>query len=319
MVAFVTWVLGAFYTLHGNPEIRFFKHAARAKQAWAKRMTEEFQHKTVFFGGSSCTFSVDPERLLKEHHLPAANMGLGAGMGLRVLTRFALEQANPGDTLLMAMEPPVLLGPLEETMLGAQISFALDRPGWLAHGSAIDSSRPVSWLSSALMLRPGGYHTITLLGKVLSHKPLYRYAQSEIRVSGWQQSPLRRPAEPAVGAPGPLPLEVRQYLTALRQWCEAHQIRIAYSLPWAYTDAEHLAELQRNNIRLLQDIATIFPVLKDSRLGADTDKEHFADTGWHLTQAAAAARTDDLAQKVKAWDVWSAEELRTLPANEHLP
>src|SRR5689334_1235616 len=70
-VAVVTWALGAFYTLHCNPEIAFFEHAARVKQTWAARIGHERGSKTVFFGGSSCTFSIDPERFLQKHGLPA--------------------------------------------------------------------------------------------------------------------------------------------------------------------------------------------------------------------------------------------------------
>src|ERR1051326_5123913 len=169
--ALIAWLACAFYTLYANPEVVFFKKAAVLKAHWAAKMTAEHEHKTVFFGGSSCTFSINPEQLLEKHNLPAANLGLGAGMGLRVLTRFALEQVRPGDTLIMAMEPGVLLGPMEDTMLGAQISFALHRPVWLAGSDTVDGTRPMHWASSILMLRPGGYHTVTLMGKVLSRKP----------------------------------------------------------------------------------------------------------------------------------------------------
>jgi hypothetical protein len=185
----------------------------------------------------------------------------------------------------------------------------LGHPEWLARGDAIDSTRPIAWLSSGLMLRPGGYHVITLAGKLLSRKPLYRYAQTEVRPGGWQQSPLRREEAPATGAPGPLPADVRQYLISLRRWCDSHQIRIAYALPWTYTDTEHLPQLQANNLRFLRDIVTIFPILKDPHFGADTNKDDFADTGWHLTTQAAIERTDALARAVKAWDVWTAQDL----------
>lgn len=310
VVALVVWAVGAVYTLEANPEIVFFKYAARLKQSWAARMTQHYGPKTVFCGGSSCTFSIDPQRLLDEHHLPAANLGLGAGMGLRVLTRFALDQVRPGDTLILAMEPPVLTSSTEETMLGVQISFALGHPAWLSPSTIVDSSDGVPWVSSALMLRPGGYHTFTLLGKLLSRKPLYRYQISEFRSGGWQQSPLRLDLPPWVGEPGPLPDDTRQFLTSLRDWCQAHQVRLAYSLPWTYTDAAHAPELRRNNLRILREIASILPVLKDPLLGVDTAKEHFADTVWHLTESAARQRTDELARQMKSWELWSVEELK---------
>src|ERR1041384_6000081 len=132
----------------------------------------------------------------------------------------------------MAMEPGVLLGPMEDTMLGAQISFALHRPVWLAGSDTVDATRPMHWASSILMLRPGGYHTVTLRGKVLSRKPLYRYHISEFNPSGREQTPVRRPLDPFAGNLGTLPVDVHQFLRSLRQWCDVHQVRLAYSLPW---------------------------------------------------------------------------------------
>ena len=311
-VAFLTWAAGAAYTLSVNPEIAFFKQIAGVKQRWAQKMTDEHGNKTVFFGGSSCTFSIMPERLLKQHAIPAANLGLGAGMGLRVLTRSALEQARPGDTLIMAMEPEVLLNPLEDTMLGIQISYALHRPQWLAEGTSVAATGPVSWIRTALMLRPGGYHVFTLLGKLLTGKPLYRYQVNEVDVTGWEHSPLHREPHPSVGSPGPLPEDVRQFLISLKEWCAQHQMRVAYSLPWTYTDETHLKELQENNRRLLEQISSIIPVLQDQRLGVDTVREHFADTVWHLNRDAAETRTDIVAKAVRSWQVWSPTDLANI-------
>src|ERR1019366_9733903 len=102
-----------------------------------------------------------------------------------------------------------------------------------------------------------------------------------------------------VGGSLPVPTEVHEYLIRLRQWCDAHRVRLAYALPWTYTDEEHAAELRRNNLNFLNQIAAILPVLRDPRLGADTAKEDFADTVWHLRPSAAHTRTDELAEQLK--------------------
>ena len=314
ITAVITWTAGAVYTLKGNPEIRFFKAGAETKRAWGEKMTAEHGSKVVFFGGSSCSFAVDPERLLTRHAMPAVNGGLGAGMGLRVLTRFALSQVADGDTLIVAMEPPILREPMQDTMLGVQISYALHHPEWLAQGESVDSRTGVPWVSSALMLRPGGYHVFTLLGKALSGKPLYRYHASDLNVGGWEQTTVRMTLPPWTDedTDKPIPGQVRNYLLSLRQWCDVHHVRIVYSLPWTYTDDEHRAELRRNNLSFLRQVATIVPVLQDSRLGVDTTRDHFADTAWHLDGVAAQTRTDELADQIKSWKVWSAPDLVAL-------
>lgn len=65
-VAFVTLLAAAAYTLWLNPEIRFYKHAARVKLAWAQKMEKEHGAKVIVFGGSGTAFSVRPELLLQE-------------------------------------------------------------------------------------------------------------------------------------------------------------------------------------------------------------------------------------------------------------
>ena len=68
-------------------------------------------------------------------------------------------------------------------------------------------------------------------------------------------------------------------------------------------------EYQRLNAGLALSIAEFLPVLRDPRLGAYTVREHFADTELHLTAEGAERRTDELADLVKHWRVWTIEEL----------
>jgi hypothetical protein len=314
-VALVAWSVCVVYTLYINPEIRFFKQAANLKRAWGAKVARSYGPKVVFFGGSSCTFAVDPERLLEQHKLPAANLGLGAGMGLRVLTRFALDEVVRGDTLIMAMEPTILMDRMDDTMLGVQISYVLGHPEWLARGDPIVNSAGVPWVSSSLMLRPGGRHTFTLLGKLLSRKPLYRYHLSDFNAAGWQQTAVRNELTAWSGGSLPITADARHYLIQLRAWCDARGVRLAYALPWTYTDEQKAAELRRNNINFLKELATLVPVLRDPRLGVDTAKDDFADTVWHLNGEAARRRTDELASQIKSWRMWSVQELASLEEN----
>ena len=76
-------------------------------------MTREAGAKLVIYGGSSCLFGIDAERLLHTHQMPAVNLGRGAGMGASVLTLAALQYTRPGDTLVAALEPSLLTGSLE--------------------------------------------------------------------------------------------------------------------------------------------------------------------------------------------------------------
>jgi len=308
LVALATWAAGACYTLRVNPEIRYFVGTHRLKHAWAEKMRREHGAKLAVYGGSSCEFSIDCGRLLEQHQMPAVNLGRGAGMGASILTLAALQELCPGDTLVAAIEPGILTEPLEPPALGVQFSFAVGHTEWFADPVVGTNSLP--WPSALLALRPGGYHTFTMLGKLARRQRLYRYQVADLHPSGFNQTPVRMPVDGPAGHGGHLSPDARGFLRALRAWCETHHVRVAYSLPWSFTPLDRVAGYQKLNAAFLLEVAEFLPVLKDPRLGAYTVREHFADTGLHLTEVGAAVRTDELAEQLKRWRLWTAAELR---------
>jgi hypothetical protein len=307
-VALLSWAGSAYYTLRVNPEVQHFKLAHRVTIAWAKKLAESYRSKTVVFGGSACEFAFDGERLLQKHGLPVANLGRGAGMGATVLTLAALDQTQRDDTLIMSMEPDLLTASLEPPSLGVQFSFAVSHPEWVLRPGLDAPPRP--WLSALLELRPGGYHALTLLGKLTSGRPLYRYQAEELRPSGWLQTQVRLPIVALPIHRDPLSTEARQLLSALRVWCAQHNVRLAFSLPWTYAPADQALLFQRGHAAFLLEVSEFMPVLRDPRLGIYSVREHFADTPLHLTEEGAALRTDEFAEQVKTWKVWTREALR---------
>jgi hypothetical protein len=65
-------------------------------------------------------------------------------------------------------------------------------------------------------------------------------------------------------------------------------------MPVQYVSTPHLAEQRRLNGLLLQSIAEIIPVWRDSYDGASDMAGNFADTTSHMTYEAAKARTREL-------------------------
>jgi hypothetical protein len=61
--------------------------------------------KIVFLGGSSVLFGIDATMVETALHVPVMNYGLHAGMRLPWLLAEAKYAVNPGDTLVMALEP----------------------------------------------------------------------------------------------------------------------------------------------------------------------------------------------------------------------
>jgi len=303
VVAVATWVVGAFYTMRINPEIAFFRHCAAVKELWAEKLDLEHTNKIVFCGGSSCNTSVDGERLLNRYGLPALNMGLGAGMGAEVLTHYAQTAVRTGDTLIVGLEPDLLSGPLRIESLGAQFGFSIGKPSLLRDPYRVD------WPSVLLDLRPGGYHTFTLIAKVILHRALYPYFASELHPSGWHEVGERGIITSAKEPPTKLSKEGRFWLVGLSKWCEQRNVRVAYTLPWGYCSPRNLPHFQGSNLRFLYEVAETMPVLKDPYLGADTNQAHFANTAFHPTGEGAALRTDELAREIRSWSLWTRDEL----------
>ncbi|HAB18087.1 MAG TPA: hypothetical protein DCE44_16770 [Verrucomicrobiales bacterium] len=309
-VGLLTWGLDVVYTLRWNPELQFFKQAYQLKVKWAERLTREKRDKVLIYGGSSSLFSIDTGRLFERANIPAVNFAFAAGIGASVLTQAAVEQVRPGDTLIVALEPVLLTDSLEPPGMGVQFSFITGHTRWFARPTVGTNSVP--WVSALLALRPGGYHTLTMLGKVIRGGSLYRYEAADLHPDGFTQTDVRVPDYQPGWHSGRLPPGSRAFLQALREWCTANQVQVYYLLPWSYSTPEVTAEFRRLNARLLGEISAYIPVLADPRLGAYEVKEHFADSGFHLNLEGAAIRTDELAELLKSRRVWTEAELRAL-------
>jgi hypothetical protein len=310
IVAAVTWMACAAYTLWFNPEVRFYTQLSKLQDDWSRKMDHEHGNKVVVFGGSSCTFSINGEQMLEKFGLPTVNRGLAAGMGVKIPTLHAVEDLRRGDTLIVALEPAHFAEPPETTSLATQFSYSRDHSEWATRSAlGLPGNGRVSTL---LALRPGSYHALTLIGKLLQGRPLYRYQIADARPSGWVVTKVRAPME---GPPGHKPRmtgDIQRYLSDLRDWCAQNGVRVAYSLPWAHFPVDKLEGFKASNADILLQIREFIPVLKDPLLGADPEAEHFADTGWHLTEEGSGLRTDQLGESIVRWDLWSREELQSL-------
>lgn len=309
-VAAATWTACACYTLYVNPEVTHYAGGAAIKHAWAKRMTDEHGAKVVAIGGSSCEFSFDGERTLQRHALPLVNYGWQAGMGAAVMAESALHELRAGDTLVVAIEPTLLTVPLDQPSLGVQLSVAAGHVEWVTQPT-LGVGR-VGWFDLLVALRPGASHLFLLLGKVARGGPLYRYQLSDYHASGWKQTAVRMPIDGPAWHGVTLSRDARLLLRSLRDWCDRHDVRVAYSLPWSYTPPQSRDRFRRDNLDFLIQIAPFFPILRDDRLGVDPELAHYADTQFHLNARGSALRSDELAAQISNWNVWPPSDLQVM-------
>lgn len=312
IIASATLVGSVFYSLHLNPEIRFYKEVSQIQTSWSKRMDREPHPKTVVFGGSSCMFSIVGEQMLSEFRIPTVNRGMMAGISAKVLALHALEDMRKGDTLIAAIEPGQLTQSLTPPSVAIQFSYGVGRPNWVTQEAlgigAIRSS------SAILALRPGSYHTVTLLGKIAQGRNLYRYSSLDATESGWMRTSVRIPLAGPPGNGDHLSEDGIRFIQKLKERCDLTGIRVAYSLPWAYCPPEHLASFQKQNVKFLRMIQPYLPILKDEKLGGESNQDLFADTGWHLNELGSEQRTRSFGRSIRDWEVWTDAELRALEA-----
>jgi hypothetical protein len=297
------WCAGALYTWFADPEMKFWVAAARQKLDWVEEVRAKHGYVIGVVGGSTTTFGIDAEYIEKEHGLPVANLGLHIGMGPEACIGFGFSALSKGDTLVLSLEPAAFTEDYpEESKLGSKLALLLGRPEVVAW----DNRSVRAWLMKSLFtIPPGGYHVMTMLGKVALGMPPYRYIVESLRPGGLQVTTERRDFTKNMDFA--LPEEVpplsersKQLLGNAQSVADERGINLIYILPWSYWPRETANERRTANTVLLDAIGRNVRVLREPPMGVHSELNDFADSGQHLTAEAAAARSSVLAETLKA-------------------
>lgn len=301
--ALAAWLAGALYTWFADPEMKFWTAAARQKLDWVEKMREKHGYVIGVAGGSTTTFGIDAEHIGREHGLPVANLGLHVGMGPEACIGFGLSALRKGDTLVLSLEPAVFTEDYrKESKLGSKLALLLGRPEIVAWDS---QSMGVEVIKSLFAMPPGGYHLMTMLGKLGLGMPLYRYSIENLRPGGQQVTAERRDFTKEMNFVSPEKPQVIsersiQLLGHTQSVAKEMGINLVYILPWSYW-SQGTANRQRTaNAGLLEAIGQHIRVVPEPSMGVHSELSDFADSGQHLTAEAAAARSSVLAATLKA-------------------
>jgi hypothetical protein len=298
------YALSAVLTITVNPETAFWAEAVARREAAVSEIREKSpdQAITFFAGGSSCAFSIAPKIIEETTGRPAINLGLPAAAGARYILHQALRVAEPGDLIVVCLEPDTLTFPAQESS-PSKTGFALEAMrGNLTDSAGGSTFGEIPGISDYLTLsRPGAGYLITLAGRSISGKG-YRYKTQDIGYRGIlrtdvRDSDLRGMGDLDVTALHP---EGRLLLETFAAAAKQKGVRLAYSMPWYFTDTASLAHNRANKQKVLADIAAIMPVIEDGFSGAMDGIENFADSGLHLSDSGTAARSRALADALKA-------------------
>jgi hypothetical protein len=293
-VAISAWMIGALYTWFLDPEMKFWTQAATQKLDWVEEVRAKHGYVIGVVGGSTTTFGIDAEHIEREHGLPVANLGLHVGMGPEALVGFGLSSLRKGDTLVLSLEPSILTEKYAETSkLGSKLSLILGRPEMLEWDQQVQAL-PI--LKALAALPPGGYHVMTILGKIAMRLPLYRYSIENLKPGGLQVTEERRDFADTMDFSNPSQSKdiskkgIKLLETAVLS-AQERGIEVFYSLPWSYWPAETASERRTANAAFLASVEEHIPVLREPVMGAYPELRDFSDSAQHLTRQAASIRS----------------------------
>ncbi len=313
-VAIVAGILSThIYDRFFSPELSCFRRAGEASDQWEKKMRELGKACYIICGSSETRMGVEPATMLEECGVPAVNAGGAAGHGMRCNAAIATKYLRPGDTLLFCPQvvsdiavPPTTSGmKLANLHLGSRLFSCGLIPFTFKHAQ-------MAYLGDSDTLN-------TALTKTLAgHHPLFKYDSNTIlHPSGWIEVLYRE-----IDASAPLPAynpprlyslrpgcEFLRFLHELSQWCQAHDVRLLIHIPVILRHKLSQAQMAFLALQLTREG---FTVLRDERLGVNSNPTDFADTDMHLTGEAARENSRIIAQALKYNEFWTEAELISL-------
>ena len=304
---------GLVYWQLGAPTVMsYWSHDLNTrKQARAASIHEP---KLLIVGGSGALFGINARRLQTELGVPTVNLGTHAVLQTAYILNLARKAARPGDTVLLALEyelyehgnatmnqwtDPLFIDfmmardPAYFRSLPAANQFnlamrmSLDR---LKRGIK-DKLHPPSWPGFP-EYSPYDPKSVDEYGDMTGNTRtnIPSYAPTIFKASGTLASGLTK---------------TRAGLTEIREfvaWAKANQIRVLAVFPNLCTDPVYEAPKAQ---RTAANITTFFESQGVPMLGGYRDallpRSEFYDTSYHLTQEAAAARTQRLVPLLKPY------------------
>ncbi len=299
------YALGYYLSVPGNPEVKFWQTVIKRRDAEIQAVRAEHPGTPIVFftGGSSTAFSIDPKIIEERCGIPCFNLGLPVATGGKYLLHQALERAQSGDIIIVSLEDGFFTV-YEEDGKPTKLSFALSAAGGKAAESAGGSTFGYKLTLNDYLTfsRPGVGLLPTLIARKLINKP-YRYSTEDMRYRGRIETPYHDPELIPAGLRGETHLvpDTYQLLSLFKKAAAAKNVKVAYALPWFYTTTENLTDCRQEKAEILNEIATIMPVIEDGYFGAANDINWFADSSLHLSSEGSRIRSEAVAKPLSDW------------------
>lgn len=298
--------LSNYLMVWANPEAGFWKRYLDKKSSLLKerRIKKGDEPAVIITGGSSCSFSIIPRTVESEIGIQTYNLGGSYGMGAKYLIANAFQYAKAGDLVVLAIEPSLLDRDLsvQDTPLSLELGV-LDGDIDKAVGSpVIDGNTSLRELVTTL--RPGSRYLSVMTSKIVLGRDMYRYSMDDWQPGGRLSTESRVESVVSEGKMANelhLSKQAKSILKQTLDYGRKRNIKVCYSMPWAYTKPK-ASEINRSyNRNFLNEISEIMPVLYDSSEGVRVEAHYYADTILHLTDEGAVERSKELGCAIKKY------------------
>ena len=294
-----------------NLEVEFFYDLSKVTDKWASTLREKGGRCFIVSGGSEIKTTIDPEKLEELHGINVINAGNHAGFGPACNAATGFQYVREGDTFILS----TLCGTKVEDVPVLGAKYALRRLGLkLYHNGVLPrDARVVTKALAGDSVMMAFYAYMYKWGRVADRHAYANPPIAEIHRSGLLEILAARELELNNGETRAEDTDkLKEYISLcerIKEECLRKKVDFMVLIPVRYAGEELRI---RNAQMALQLTRAGIPVLKDSRLGAMSDKDYFADTPFHLSRKGIDDTTRMLGPVIKNKVCWSETELNEI-------
>lgn len=301
-VAVCTYLLSLFYVLFVSPPSLEQRAVRQLKRRYAAELDRGGVPKVVFVGGSSTTYGVMPSAIKEDSGISAVNAGLNAGMGSGFLMLWGLFLCNPGDTMVLMIEPGLLSDPYSQPMSHSIAEVELPLKYWTLKKKFVNGNL---WKARPRFgaIKTSGEGLTGMLGLMCRGRGYPYYWTKYMAEDGFLSMPLK------VAPPTPETLDhIRsarldlsedglRALAWISTYCQENSIRVCYVFPKVLVDPDAIELYNVRAQRLAESISRHILVLGPLDC-ATSDGRLFYDSTCHLNADAAQGFSVDLGRRL---------------------
>ncbi|MDD5350408.1 MAG: hypothetical protein PHQ12_09380 [Chthoniobacteraceae bacterium] len=278
------------------------------------------REKIIVGGGSSTLFGVDAEAASRQLGVPVLNFGLHAGLRLEKILQETASVAEPGDTVILPLEPPYFEPSPQWTGWQVDNVIGWDHAAWkelnwrgkgrflLSISPAVFTRMCVAKLQekfwpAAISERLNALNEAAVLARFRdrpapekfeysaynldNHGDMQRAEGSKYKGKAWYLSKPDRVSKATA-----------TLLQAFVGSMKAKGVRVYFANTPLIASEESLDTLHAGEAHFLGDLAAIGPMI-DRREDVLLDRKYFFNTDLHLNTEGRAIRTERLVQAIR--------------------